>query len=404
MSLIDDVITAEERQQPLCEVPPGLDGETSPQTQQIAQALGAAGFALNRWWVITPPDWTCSVCRRPKRDIARLNHHGALMGELHAHHDHMRDYVARRFHEVSAARGVIVADADAAEFIKRAMSFVCAFDETVICADCNAADARAKHLVGAHSDFSFAPAEIAQFVIAAPNRENAIDASRARALWQARRSVFETRLRFIDRIAALAAADQHWFVASSWSDHPEAITRVAQTRLEQAGYPGSLGSYIDDARTVWTPPPDLSAWRRRPPERPMVPTPGQIAHAAQVTHARQWRLVPDDWTCPGCGRGKIAIVRPSAHHAWAFVITDRWFHDADRIRVKTICCNDCNHVVLDLAKEAGVEGYRVDLQDLRDIVIPTPHARHAFRDDDTVARVIRRLQSRRSGSTEPLLL
>jgi hypothetical protein len=118
--------------------------------------------------------------------------------------------------------------------------------------------------------------------------------------------------------------------------------------------------------------------------------------------------VPDDWVCPGCGRRKVALVRPTAHHAWAFVITDRWFHDADQIRIKAVCCNDCNHAVLDLAKEAGVEGYRVDLQDIRDIVIPTAHARHAFRhafrDDDTVTRVIRRLQSRRSGPTEPLLL
>ena len=54
----DDIIT----DFPPIEVPPGLDGETSPQTQQIAQRLGASGFALNRWWVITSPDWTCSVC------------------------------------------------------------------------------------------------------------------------------------------------------------------------------------------------------------------------------------------------------------------------------------------------------------------------------------------------------
>jgi rubredoxin len=395
---IDDVITAAEPQ-PSPAVPPGLDGETSPQTQQIAHALGAAGFALNRWWVITPPDWTCSVCGRSKSQIARLNRRGALMGELHAHHDHMREYIARRFHEVSADRGMIVADARATEFIKRAVPVVCAFDETVICADCNAADARAQNLVGTHPDFSFAPAEIAQFVIAAPNREHAIDASRARTLWQARWPVFATRLRFIDRLAVLAAADQHWFLSSEWSDHASAIERTAQERLAQAGYPGSLDAYIDAARRVWTPAPDLSAWRRRPVERPTVPTPGQIAHAARVTPARQWGTVPDDWTCPGCGRGKIAIVRPTAHHPWAFVITDRWFHDADQIRIKVICCNDCNHAVLDLAKEAGVEGFCVDLQDIRDIVIPTAHARHAFRDDDTVTRVIRRLQSRRSGPT-----
>jgi hypothetical protein len=384
-------------------VPPGLDGETSPQTQQIAQRLGASGFALNRWWVITSPDWTCSVCRRSKPEIARLNRHGAMMGELHAHHDHMCEYVERRFHEISAERGEIVADARATEFIKRAVPFACAFDETIICNDCNAADARAKALVYAHPDFSFAPAEIARFVIAAPNREHAIDASRARELWRDRQPIFETRIRFIDRIAELAAADQHWFLSSEWTDRPETIERVAEMRLGNAGYPGSLVAYIDDARSVRIPAPDLSAWRRRTPEYPIVPTPGQIEHTARVTHVRQWGLVPDDWVCPGCGRTKIAIVRPSATHPWAFVIADRWFHDEAQIRIRAICCNDCRHAVMDLAKEAGVEGFLIDLQDLQDIVIPTPHGRHAFRDDDTVARVIRRLQSRRP-SAEPLLI
>jgi rubredoxin len=390
---------------PPTEVPPGLDGETSSQTQQIARDLGAAGFALNRWWVITSPDWTCSVCRRPKREIARLNQRGAMMGELHAHHDHMREYVARRFAEVSAERGEIVADAWATEFIKRAAPFACAFDEIIVCADCNAADGRAKRLVRAHPDFSFAPAEIAQFVIAAPNREHAIDASRARALWRQIQPVFEIRLRFVNRLAALAADNQHWFQPTERADHPETIAAVAETRLKHAGYPGPLGAYIDDARSVRTPVPDLSAWRRRPPETLMAPTPSQIEHAARITHVRHWRLVPDDWVCPGCGRSKIAIVRPSANHPWAFVIADRWFHDEARIRIRSVCCNECNHAVLDLAREAGAEGYLVGLQDLRDIVIPTPHGRHAFRDDDTVAGVIRRIQSRRpAGPTEPLLI
>ena len=135
-----------------------------------------------------------------------------MMGELHAHHDHMREYVSRRFHEISAERGKIVAHVRAAEFIKRAVPFACAFNETIICSDCNAADGRAKRLVGAHPDFSFAPAEIAQFVIASANREHAIDANRARALWQERWPVFDTRLRFIDRIAVLAAEQRRALV------------------------------------------------------------------------------------------------------------------------------------------------------------------------------------------------
>jgi hypothetical protein len=190
---------------------PWLDGEASPETQAIAEAMGAVGFALNRWWVITPTWWSCPSCKRSKPEIARINHRGELMGEMHAHHDHVGDFLINRFHEVSGSRHDTVADGDSKLFLYRAVELVSAFDETVICADCNTADAKAKRMVGTHRDFSFSPQEISRFVKATPNRDHRIDEDTAWSIWQDSQPAFTTRLRFIERLVELAVCGGHWY-------------------------------------------------------------------------------------------------------------------------------------------------------------------------------------------------
>ncbi len=49
------------------------------------------------------------------------------------------------------------------------------FAETILCDQCNAADGRAKRQLGLPADWSFSPAELAQFVTATPHGSHAID-------------------------------------------------------------------------------------------------------------------------------------------------------------------------------------------------------------------------------------
>jgi rubredoxin len=375
-----------------------LDGEAAPETQKTARTLGAKGFALNDWWVLTPPWWMCPTCKRRKSEIARLNQRGAMMGELHAHHDHISDYVVRRFHEVSGARETIEANEEAERFMHRAKLLVSAFDETVICADCNNADAQAKKIVKTHRDFSFSPQEIEKFIVIIPNQKHTIDDSKAYSVWEERKPSFEAQLRMIEQIVDLAANNKHWFQHSKPGyEHPEAIKLRAQAIIKAAGYNDpvfGLGAYVKGARSTYKPAQDVSAWRKRRPKPPRVPTPSQIEHVAKVTHIGHWSSTTDDWICPGCGRTKKELVKPSKTHPWAIEIPGGWFYDPNEEKVIVSCCGDCNHACLALAKEAGVNRTSVSIEDIRDIVIPTPHAQHSFRDDDTVGAVIDRIRSR----------
>jgi rubredoxin len=377
---------------------PDLDGEAAPETQAIARAIGATVLALNRWWVLTPRSWICPSCKRGKAEIARINRHGEMMGEMHAHHDHIGDLILRRFHEVSAVRGEVVADDAAQSFVSRAAPLVSAYDETVICADCNGADGKAKRLVPTHPDFSFSPREIGQFVISAPNREHDIDVDRARTIWRDRIPIFEARLRIIEQIVEMGSSNEHWFQPSDNWDRPDGIYLTAQVALNRAGYnmAGNVTAYTDGARSVRKPVRDLSAWRKRRPGRTKVPTPGQIDHVAKVTHFAAWNRVPDKWTCPGCGRNKPAIAKPSAQFPWAIEIQETYFYDELMGRRKVVCCGDCNHACLALAKEAGLHRSSVSIEDVRDIVVPTPHAQHSFQDDTIVGPVIDRIRLRQA--------
>jgi rubredoxin len=375
---------------------PRLDGEASPETQAIARAIGANGFALNRWWVLTPMWWVCPACNRPKFEIARLNQRGEMMGELHAHHDHVGDFIMRRFHEVSGSRQDSVATESTEDFLRRAVPLVTAFDETVICADCNTADAKAKRIVGVHPDFSFSPQEIGRFVEASPNQDHKINADTAQAIWQDGLPAFKARLRIIEHLVELVVRKGHWFQPPlSWEHRSESIERAAKSEITKAGYNGEhhLETYIDGARSIRKPTKDLSAWRMKRYRKPVkVPTTSQIEHVSKVSHHQAWMCVPDDWTCPCCGRSKRELVKPSGNFPWSFGFARTYFHETGHTEV--ICCGDCNNARLGLIKEAGCDKSCVSVCDVRDVVVPAPHAPHIFRNDTVVAYVLDRMRSR----------
>lgn len=37
----------------------GIDSEFTHSTRQLIEAFGARGAHLNKWWVMTPVDWSC---------------------------------------------------------------------------------------------------------------------------------------------------------------------------------------------------------------------------------------------------------------------------------------------------------------------------------------------------------
>lgn len=157
----------------------GLDSEYSYRSRKIVERFHAKGFDVNRWWVMTSYDWTCPCCNRNKEDLVRVNRHNYLIGHLHEHHDHMSDYVEKKFIEISESLDEVVADIMAEKFIKRTAFALSAYDHTIICLDCNMADGEAKKILGLPEEFSFSPNEISEFIIKSPNKMHQIDKEKA---------------------------------------------------------------------------------------------------------------------------------------------------------------------------------------------------------------------------------
>lgn len=147
--------------------------------------------------------WHCPSCNRDKRRIARLNKNGALNCPLHEHHDHFEDYV---FEKLAWVRNSIhqirdevkqhaihstdwrsvrdIRDTEQGRYysLKKGLA---RFPRTLICGDCNVAEPAAKKIVEAPAEFSFAPFEIAQFIIVSDHSGHRLDADKVVEVFEA---------------------------------------------------------------------------------------------------------------------------------------------------------------------------------------------------------------------------
>lgn len=379
-----------------------LDGVMSPQTRQLVIAHGAVRADMTIWWSHTSQDWTCPACQRTKPEIVRLNTKNELMCRLVEHHDHMQDLLIKRFIAISVSRNEVVADESAERFAKRSASMVSSYDNTIICEDCNAADANAKKAVGADKSFSYSPSEIGKFAIASSNASHKIDPKIALEIWNESAETFRLRLKIIDRIAEIAASDSHWFQETKLTNRPEHILRAAQshTSIKQAYGALDLLCGPKKQQTARAP----SHWRHvKNKPSTSVPTQSEINHLARVSCAPQWQLVNDDWVCPGCNRTKIETIRASNQFEWSFSVRDRWYFDSNAKwnKSRTYLCNDCILAATGLRKEivatseisADQVQQFVSVEDIKRIVIGRPHTRHLFNNneaDKVIAEIIER--------------
>ncbi|WP_426336989.1 hypothetical protein ACN9MY_06180 [Pseudoduganella sp. R-31] len=379
-----------------------LDGVMSPQTKALVAAFDCKGVDMDMLWAYTPMAWKCPACQRSKIEIARRNKNGDLMCRLVEHHDHMKDLLLKKFESISAGLERVLANEAAEQFAKRSAPMVSAYDNTVICNDCNNADAIAKRLAKTHPSFSYSPNEILNFVIATPNAEHHIDSEAAARIWEENRATFELRMKIVARIAEIAAKDEHWYQSTPFQHHPNHVKRTAENIAYNKRAWFALRVLCGPTRQQ--PQKEPSSWRTKVSnERVKIPTPGQIEHVAKVTSHKRWNSVADDWRCPGCGRSKSQIVRPTKQSTWALPIASKYYRDtSDKQGYSTqAACDDCGNAAINIVKEAVVvakvvvETYSrlVGLDEIAEFVIPKPHSGHRF-DNDQASEVVQRIAVR----------
>ena len=381
----------------------GLDSPYTDETRNIAASLGATGFALNRWWVLTPTNWICPACARSKAEFARLTEKGLLFGDIHEHHDHMGDHVRTRFIEAATSKHWPDLTERAMGFANRLAPMISAYDPTLTCADCNAADAKAKKIAGAPAAFSFAPADIAKFTIKQRNQVHRIDGSRAKEVWAEHAPTFALRMKVLDRMIEIALQNQHWFQPSDFRARPDFVEAAAKgsisrfnRHLEADGYPGATVTeynYVDLMRAARSNGKTSKTWRNHTVQvLGRAVTPHDIRYLETGPSQGQWTAVPEGWHCPCCSRAKLEIIQPSKQFAVSFSI-----HKRSRTwdgPLKTAMCGECNWTVISVANEAGVDARLVSLQDIRDCVIARPNRSHEVRSAPLVDAVVERIRER----------
>lgn len=380
----------------------GIDAEYSPSTLRLVNKFKAKGAHLNKWWVMTPAEWACPSCKRKKLEIVRLNRHGYLMCQLHEHHDHMKDLVKKVFTEISSSKEVVVADELAEKFAIKTSFALSAYDNTVICSDCNEADKNAKNVAGTHPDFSYSPKEIGELIEIKPNEEHKINVGIAKEIWEEGKLIFGLRMKMINYLAKVAAENKHWYQPSERS--AKATERITQHWFRNYGL---LDIDSEPEKLLYTSvvfKGNSSSWRTKTNSTiSRRPTNGELQHLVKI-RGNFWKKVDDIWHCPCCMRAKQECIRPSKKNPWVFEVKNMSFFDysAARWSETELVCNDCStaasHMGIEAAdgKEIPFPSSLISIIELMKIVIPRPYSLHNINNEvanDTIFTLKERIVS-----------
>ncbi|HAS62917.1 MAG TPA: hypothetical protein DCS35_10265 [Vibrio sp.] len=385
----------------------GIDSEWSRQSLELVQKFAAKEMDINRWWVLTPKDWSCPCCKRSKPDIVRINTHGHLMGEIHEHHDHVGDAVRREFTKISEGLATVLADENAERFFKRIAIGFTAYDKTLVCSDCNEADWKAKELLGLKSShFSFSPFEIGLFIQPSPNMQHIINFEKAKSTWAAAKPMFEKRMELIRQIAGLAATNRHWYQPikkSSKIEEKNGEHYLRRYGLHEPPFGGSPESWLYKTNKHAG---QASSWRFKQHRPDRSPSEGEVAHMAALKSSK-YLNIPDDWYCDVCKRHKYECIRKSNSGDWNFDVTNRTKYVDGTYVVLFQFCKDCKDVAMNIGKEVkerdatgksdkGPLNRLISQLDLSRVIRSQPHCKHHIENEKAervIAKIVTELAS-----------
>ena len=156
-------------------------------------------------------DWRCPCCFRSKRDFARLDKNGGLLCSIHSHHDHFVRHLKKCEGEPAAWAAL--------------WNSCVRFPDTLICGDCNVAEAAAKNKVDAPENFSFAPYEIANFIEVHPNQANEVNAALAQETYAAAVPAMSLIAKRVRAITSAARGSE-----GGWEPIGDVAARLVQER------------------------------------------------------------------------------------------------------------------------------------------------------------------------------
>lgn len=391
-----------------------LDGCWSRQTRALLKQFDTELLDLNDNWAETWALWKCPACQRDKPLIARKTDHRVLLCRLEEHHDHLRDHVEKLLianrqeesDEVSWRRSP--ARLAAMDLCER-------FTPTIICSDCNQADAKAKAGIATMDPaFSFSPDEIARFIEPAPNQPHNVIVEKAAALWEELRADFEERLDFAGRMASRIARGKH-----DKERHREGVInrdvrrelQMLSSLVSEAG--GSslrslnlAGDLSNRSRRTDGTASAVKATRRR---AAITPTRQDLEAFTATVRPGLWTRASEDWTCCSCGRAKFEVLRKTNKGRWTGNIhrIDTFTEERDRQNIgrrttnepyevifgghePLLICQDCRAIITEavtLLPGTATDAFPLDV--LKELVgTPEAHVAHIM-DRDAIRHAVR---------------
>jgi rubredoxin len=383
---------------------PHADGRWSEQTKALMARHGTTKLALNASWARTWQDWTCPCCRRHKRDIVRVTAGGVLLCQLEWHHDHLEDYARKLIGTMAPpVREVAPDDGDVSrvfriEHREQIMGLLHRFERTLICIDCNLADAQAKQELRREmdKDFSFTPREIQSFIQVAPNRPHEIDVQKAWLALTEANAEFHDLMHFARLMGERLSQGRHRreivpsqhslrhrgaeLRAILWDQCPD----VSENDLEMQFSDRSVARDGDG-----------SSLREKPKPKATAPSADVFAKldASMKETSKTWAEAGEAWCCTACGRSKFEIARKSRKNEWVAkvqTITDYDLNDdvhdesGPLLEVTGFAhvgiCQDCRIIVTQTKQALNASNPNcLTIADLQKLTQPAqPHRMHDY--------------------------
>lgn len=365
-----------------------IDGVKSAGSRRIIEKHGDRPFEMNSNWICSAQDWVCPCCGRSKIDVSRVGAKEQILAKLVIHHDHMGEVMEEEFRASFVGEGIETPQIEGQRLVECMGNAFAAYEEVLICEDCNNADANAKKLVGAPRYFSFSIGQMRQFIRATPNESHVIDEEEAKRVWSQAKPAYELRMRLIREVAHAAATDSHWY-------EPYKRTAIA---VPMIGYDRRVGvgrltewMSIDDlcealGRQAKLHDANLAKWRTTKAKIGKPLPPNFLALLQSSEHlAKKWDGVSDEWRCPVCARSKYELVYVGEQGKIRFHLVPTsgrggW------AQTKTIC-NHCQSTImslkLELSKHLGHtprDSYGfVSPGELAGILVARPHSSHLIK-------------------------
>ncbi|MGQ0502971.1 MAG: hypothetical protein ACT4P0_10260 [Panacagrimonas sp.] len=344
-------------------------------------------------------DWTCPCCCRSKFAISRRGNSGQILAKLVIHHDHMGEVLEAAFNASFRAAGTSTPQVDGKRLVERIGTAFAAYEEVLVCEDCNNADTSASKMVGTAANFSFSPRQISRFVRPKDHSPHEIDQVAAQDAWRDAKAAYELRMKIIRAVGHAAATDSHWYEPSAdksgvpvFGYRSSAAGRLHDRTIQEWISADALVMALGPAKPAKLP--NLARWRTsRVAAKGTLPNNYVAMLKSDPQTAKVWDGLSDTWRCPTCHRSKAEVACPGDKGKVRFPISQ------NRARgnwsgANTIC-GHCNSTLMSLKYEVVQllgrplpDSYAfVSPGELATVIEACPHGPNRIRSDAAAALV-----------------